>query len=418
MVEHLKKYIRGDKYMWTFIMMLVIASIIAVFSTATVLAYSQHGGDIVGTVLRHVCLLAFGVGVMIVMSNIPPKYISGWAPLALLAGIGMLVMVLAFGTSRNGSSRWLSLGIVQFQPSEFAKMALIVFVARQLALNLMNPNNALKSAGIAIVLVAGLVVLENLSTCLLIVMSCCVLLLIGRVSFYWIATAGVVVACFFALLIFLAPYPPVKNIFPRATTWRARVERFADVDDSEKTGKGDNYQAEQSKIAIAVGGINGKGPGNSQMKNYLPMAFSDFIFAIILEEFGIWGMFWIIIAYAGLMGRAVVLSRHCVKPFHTYAMLGLSFLLTIQAIINMFVAVGLMPVTGQTLPLVSMGGTSNVLTGLAFGIILSISADVNENLEKTTSSAVAQDNVQTRKSKESASEEFDEADAVTYSEDN
>ena len=203
-----------------------------------------------------------------------------------------------------------------------------------------------------------------------------------------------------ALLIALAPMKVVKSNFGRALTWRGRIERyvgspvFEPIDKAfgfersaaafdSKTGKGaDNYQANMALAAVSTGGIGGRGPGNSYLKNFLPEAESDFIFSIILEEYGLWGCLLILSAYVTILARARIVASRSRYPFHIYTIVGIAILLSIQALMNMMVGVGLMPVTGQTLPMVSMGGTSNFTTGFAYGIMLSISSTTYANMKK------------------------------------
>ncbi len=371
MRELIKRYCRGDRYIWGFIAFLLVVSLLSVYSASSVYAYQWHDGDIAGTIMRHVVCMLMGFVAIIGCCNIRPKVFYTFAGLGVIIGIIAVILVLFIGYSVNGSSRWFKVGGFTIQPSEFAKIALIVYVAKKMAQHFDKPDDSLRSILIATGAIVFFVAKENLSTALLIVMTVIVLMFIGRITIKWLG--GAVLFGVVGIVLLLVFAPMLKNTpFSRATTWSARIERFMDdTDDSNDK----NSQAVQSLTAVATGGMMGVGAGNSKMKNFLPMAFSDFIFAIILEEYGIWGGFMVIIAYVGLLGRAIVLSKSCDKVFHIYALLGLAIMITLQAAINMCVAVGLLPVTGQTLPLVSMGGSSAMFIGCALGIMLSITAE-------------------------------------------
>lgn len=408
MIELLRKYCKGDKYMWGAIVFLLLTSILSVYSSSTSMAYS-HGTDIAILIFRHGLMLVGGLVVMVAFSNLSPKYVSGFSTLALIAGlIGVSLAILGFGATVNGSARWLKVGGFTIQPSELLKMALVVYVAKQLAINNSEPKRAFWPIIVAVGISCGCVMIENLSTCLLMAMTCGILMFIGRIPVSKLVMTGVVIAVFLTFIIISAPMLKDVPGLKRAMTWRARIERYIGISDS--VGKSDDYQAEQALMAVSTGGLLGKGPGNSYMKNFLPMANSDFIFSIILEEYGIWGGFFIVISYLIIMARALLVSRQCEKAFHAYTLLGLGLLLTLQAMINMFVGVGLMPVTGQTLPMVSQGGSSNLLTGIALGIMLSITSCAEE-ASKAASQPATPNNVQAEETKEE-DELYDEAEAV------
>lgn len=396
------KYCKGDKFIWTALVMLIIASCFSVTTSVTGLAYDgRHQGDFLAVVLKHFSMLSLGVSVMIFTSNLSLRFVSGLSFVALIGSVCMVMAVYAVGVTVNGSSRWLSFAGISFQPSEFAKISLIAFLSRLLADHYSDPDKSFWKCIMAIGVVCGVILPENLSTCLLIAISSFVLLLIGRISFSKLFAVGMGAVFLVSLLLLLAPYEPVKSLVPRAATWRARVERFLPNTSGEvnATVEDNDYQANLAKAAVSTGGIVGKGIGKSFYRNNLPMASSDFIFAIILEEWGLIGLVWVILAYGMILTRVFLLSRHCPKPYHSFVMLGLTFLLTFQALINMMVAVGAMPVTGQTLPMISMGGTSNIITGLAYGIILSASEEAINNknkndavVAKTKAAVVSDDN--------------------------
>jgi cell division protein FtsW len=282
------------------------------------------------------------------------------------------MVTLIFGTNLNQASRWLSLpGInTTFQTSDLAKLALIMFVARMLSKKqekIKDFRSAFVPIVAPVIIVCGLILPANLSTAFLLFFTCVVLMFIGRINMKYILYMGLVG------LFLLGIYVGVKlnsKDQGRVGTWKARIEHF-------KSGEeGDNYQAEQAKIAVATGGIVGKFPGNSTQRNFLPHPYSDFIFAIIVEEYGLLGAVFMVFLYLLLFFRVIRFIQHSPRAFATLLAIGCCFSLVFQALINMAVAVNLFPVTGQPLPLVSMGGTSTLFTSLALGIILSVSREV------------------------------------------
>lgn len=304
------------------------------------------------------------------------KYYAGISKILMIITIPLLFYTLVFGTSLNDASRWVKIPIIglTFQTSDLAKLALITFLARMLTKKQENIKDV-KSAFIPIMgsvcVVFILIALANLSTALMLFGVSILLLIIGRISIKQIAIvcAGGVVLLMFVVL-----------LGPRRETYKSRINTFLhpELQHSDKT-----YQADQAKIALAAGGFFGKGPGNSTQRNFLPHPYSDFIFAIIVEEYGLMGALIIIVLYLVLLYRCVRIVTQSPKAFGALLAAGLSFSLTIQAFANMAVAVGLGPVTGVPLPLVSMGGTSMIFTSIAFGIILSVSRDVEENIKKS-----------------------------------
>ncbi len=365
-----EKNIKGDRIIWIVVLFLMLVSLLAVYSSTGTLAYAKQGGNTAYYVLKHFVMLLMGLGAMVFVHRIPPRYIAGFANVMMAFAVLSLLAALVMGTTTNGASRWLNLGFFSFQPSEFAKLALIVFVARYLALNQHEKDSrkAFLPIMIGIGLICGLIFRENLSTTLLLGFTCMILMFVGRIPVRYLFGVTAIGMVGIVLILLLAPH---LSFLPRAKTWRARVERFMDP---EKHGNSDsNFQSEQAKMAVATGGVIGRGPGNSYYRNFLPMAFSDFIFAIILEEYGLIGGGLVLLCYIVLMARGFNIAKRCERPFHIFLVLGITTLLVLQAFINMGVCVGIFPVTGQTLPLVSMGGTSNIFTGMAIGAILSVS---------------------------------------------
>lgn len=381
--EILSKYFKGDSVIWGVIFTLSIFSLLAVYSSTGTLAYKYQEGNTAYYIIKHFVLLAVGLGIIFITHLIPYKYYSRLSQLFLYISIFLLGITLVMGTSLNQASRWLTLPGLGFtiQTSDFAKLALIMYVARVLSLKqkkIDDFNGVFVSLILPVLLICGLILPANFSTAAILAVTSFLLMFIGRVKVKYLAGIAVVGLMAIALL-FAGAKLTGKNIW-RIGTWENRIESYVNG-----TG-GDNYQVEQSKIAIATGGVLGKGPGNSTQRNFLPHPYSDFIYAIIIEEYGFMGGAVVLFLYLFLLYRAGVIVRKSRRTFGAFLAIGLTLSLVFQAMINMGVAVHLFPVTGQTLPLVSMGGSSILFTGVAFGVILSVSRSVEKNEEFTTES--------------------------------
>ncbi len=370
----LSKYFKGDPVIWVIVIALSLFSLLAVYSSIGALAYKVHAGNTTFFLIKQGLFLLFGIGIVWGVHLIPYKIYSGLSPLLLFIALVLLPATLIVGSNLNNASRWLPLpGGFTFQTSDFAKLVLIMFIARVLSRNQNNLND-IKSAFLPIVIAVGLVCMfifpANFSTSALIFVTSLVLMFLGRIKnshLFLLIGSVIVFMSIFLLLIFTTP-----QIFPRGETWKNRIVNFGN---EEAEG---NFQAEQAKIAIANGAPFGRGPGNSIQRNFLPHPYSDFIFAIIVEEYGLLGGLVVLSLYLFLLYRAGIIVRNSQRTFPAFLAIGLAFSLVFQALINMAVAVNLFPVTGQTLPFVSMGGTSIFFTGTALGIILSISRDVQK----------------------------------------
>jgi len=371
------KTIQGDRVIWAVVIVLSIFSIIAVYSSTGTLAYKYRSGHTEYYLFKHAGILILGFGLMYLVHRIKYTYFSRISQIALFIAIPLLAYTLFFGTIIHDASRWYTLPVINisFQPSDFAKLALIIFIARLLTLkqeDIKDFKSAFVPIILPIVVVCLLIFPANLSTAVMLFLTCLILMFIGRVNFKYILSLialGAVSASLFIMVIY--KYPEVG----RFGTWKARIEAFIKARIEEA------YHVEQSKIAIATGGLLGVMPGNSDQKNFLPHPYSDFIYAIIIEEFGLVGGILILLMYLILLHRAVRIVIKCPKHFGAFLTIGLSLSLVFQALINMAVAVNLIPVTGQTLPLVSMGGTSLWFTSIAIGIILSVSRDIENDIE-------------------------------------
>ncbi len=371
-----QKYLKGDRMIWSIIILLSVVSLLTVYSATGSLAYKNQGGNTTYYMFKQLVFLITGMGLIVLVHRIPYKYFARFAVVLLYLSIFLLVITLFSGRDLNQASRWLSVpGIgISFQPSEFAKLALIFYIARVLAQNQSEEGvgfGAYKLIIIHTAIVCALIFPENFSTAVLLAVVVMAMMFLGRVPFkYLFLTAGGGSAII-AVVLFLT----MNNIvvLGRADTWSARVERFFSNDDEGVNEHSGSYQVTQSKIAIATGGFLGKGPGNSDQRNFLPHPYSDFIYAIIAEEFGLIGAIFILLAYFFLLARIGVLVNNTHRAFPAFMVLGLGLMLVSQSFINMGVAVGIFPVTGQPLPLVSMGGTSILFSCVAFGAILGVS---------------------------------------------
>lgn len=372
----LTKKIKGDKVIWVVVIMLSVISLLAVYSSTGTLAYRYQSGNTEYYMIKHFMILTFGLLLMYFAHLIKFTYYSRIFQIALYIAVPLLILTFFVGLNLNDAKRVLPLPFnLSFQTSDLAKLTLVIYLARLLTKK-QSEIKSFKSAFVPlmlpVLLVCGLILPENFSTAALLFVTCIVLMFIGRVNMtYILSLVGLGIIALVIFISVLYNMPGEKQ--GRLWTWKNRVENFVNKDASTKS----NYQVEQSKIAIASGGIIGKGPGNSTQRNFLPHPYSDFIFAIIAEEYGLLGASFIVLLYLILFFRAVKIVSKIPQNFGAFLVIGVSFNLVFQAMINMAVAVNLLPVTGQPLPLVSMGGTSIWFTSLSIGIILSVSKEIN-----------------------------------------
>ena len=376
-INSIIKNIKGDKVIWAVVILLSVYSILAVYSSTGTLAYRFKQGNTEYYLLKHLGILGLGFVLMYIAHRIPYHIYGRLSKMALIIAIPLLAYTLFYGTAVHDASRWYTLPIINIsiQPSDFAKLALIIYLAGMLAKyqnNIADIKNTIIWIILPVVLVVGLILPANLSTAAIIYGSSLIIMFVGRVRLTHLATiVGGTLLIFAILILAMKIYPEMG----RFGTWQKRIEMYLG------SGEESNYQLEQSKIAIASGGLTGKLPGNSTQKNFLPQPYSDFIFAIIIEEYGLIGGGFLVLFYMILLFRGIRIATKSENLFGALLTFGLSFSLVIQAMINMGVTVGLMPVTGQPLPLISMGGTSLWFTSIAIGIILSVSRSI-ENPEK------------------------------------
>lgn len=372
--------IRGDKVIWGVVIILSVFSVLAVYSSTTTLAYRFKQGNTEFYLLKHLSILLFGFILMYAAHKIKYVYYAKISMLAVIVAAPLLLYTLVFGEVRNEAARWTTLpGVnIMFQPSDLAKLALIMFVARMLAKKqdiIKDFKGAFLPILLPVFIICGLIMPANLSTAAILFATCLVLMFIGGVQFRYLLALGAIGIVLLSLFItFLIVSPKSSG---RLGTWQNRIENFAGGGDSDE-----NFQVEQAKIAIANGGIVGKFPGNSMQKNFLPNPFNDFIYAIIIEEYGAIGALLVLLMYLILLYRGIRIAYKAPGNFGALLAIGVTLSLIIQAFANMAVAVNLVPVTGQPLPLVSMGGTSIWFTSIAIGIILSVSKEQEEETLK------------------------------------
>jgi len=385
---------KGDKVIWALVVLLTLVSLLAVYSATGSLAYKNYKGNTEIYLFKQVAFILAGIMVIYFAHLVNYTFYSRAAKIIFLLSLPLLFYTLFFGVKMNEGSRWIRLPIINMtmQTSDLAKLALFMYLARLLSKK-QDVIKDLKKGFLPVIwpvaLTCALIAPANLSTALLLGASCLMLLFIGRVN-----TKHILMTIGIALIpiAFLVAAAVIRHksdkeemvvakksssaLTARVDTWIGRVESFIygskdDVDNGA-------YQVNQAKIAIAKGGVFGLGPGNSTTRDFLPQAYNDFIYAIIIEEYGLLGGAFIMFIYLVFLYRCIRIFKRCPFAFGAFLALGLSFTLAIQAVANMAVTVNLFPVTGVTLPLVSMGGTSFIFTCLAIGIILSVARNVEQ----------------------------------------
>ncbi len=363
--------IKGDKWIWIIALLLSTISILVVYSATGSLAYQRMGGNTEYYLFKHFFLIALSFVAMWFTHKIDYKYFSKISTIALYVCVPLLLLTWKFGLNINDASRWIKIPILNqaFQPSDLAKLSLIVYLSSYLSKHQMNIQNIKESLIFPLIwisVICLLIALTNFSSAILLLFTCLILLFISRVPFKYLLMLSVIAILAGSIALFVGQ---------RGKTVISRFENFVD-------NKNIPFQLEQAYIAVSTGGIFGKGPGKSNQKNFLPQSYSDFIYAIVIEEYGLITGFLVLILYILLLYRGLVTLINSERAFGGLLSAGLSFALVIQAMINMCVVVGLLPVTGLTLPLISMGGTSQLFTGITLGIILSVSRyndDENNN---------------------------------------
>lgn len=382
MVFSQSKIFRGDRVIWIVLLLLSLLSLLIVYSSTGALAYRQMGGNTLYFLIRQVFFIGAGLGLMLVMVNfLSVKIYSILANLLIYLSIGLLFATVAmkFAGMLEGSGRTLDLGFISFQPAELAKISLIMYTAKVLGKN-QTTKGELKKAFIKIIIhatiVCGLIFISDFSSAALLFATILTMMFVGRIPYrYMFMVIGAGIALIALIYVLADQYPQAPA---RVHTIKGRIDRFINGDPDAEIGI---TQADYAKLAIYEGGIIGKGPGHSDVSNYMAAAYNDFIFAIIVEEYGLLVGIFVLFLYLIFFFRSVVIVRRATRTFPAFLVTGLTLVLVFQAMINIGVSTGLLPVTGQPLPWVSLGGTSLLFTSIAFGCILSVSYQNQVNRE-------------------------------------
>ena len=395
MREHLDQRTRGDKYIWGLVILLSLISILVVYSATGSLAYKMYRGNTSFYLFKQIVFTLIGLLVVFGLHRVNYTVFSRVATILFILSVPLLIYTLFFGAKINEGSRWIKLPIINLtiQSSDVSKLALFMYLSRVLSKKqevIKDFKKGFLPVIIPVFIICGLIMPANLSNALLTGATSLLLLFIGRVSFkHILLTIGVaMIPIIIIISVAIATHnanegkidseKPViaesLKSWGRFGTWVNRVQDFMYAKDNEVP-----YQVQQAKIAIANGGIFvGLGPGNSQQRNFLPQAYNDFIYAVIIEEYGLLGGAFIIFIYLVFLFRCIRIFRKCPYAFGAFLALGLSFTLIIQAVANMAVNVAIVPVTGVTLPLLSMGGSSFIFTCCSIGLILSVARNVEQ----------------------------------------
>ena len=405
-MDLLKSIFKGDKVIWIIFLFLCLISITEVFSAASTLTYKS--GDHWGPITQHSIILMVGAVIVVLMHNIPYKWFQVF-PVFLLPASAILLVLVMMMERINGAARWMTFMGIQFQPSEIAKMAVIIVTAFILSKG-QDEDGAHPKAFKRIMIITGAICLliapENLSTAALLFGVVFLMMFIGRVSAKKLLvligglTSVGVIAVTFLLMTKNSDIP----FLHRFDTWRARIEKFTNDEEVPAAKFDKDAQIAHARIAVATSNVVGKGPGNSVQRDFLSQAFSDFIFAIIIEELGLVGGVIVVFLYICLLIRVGRIAKKCDRTFPAY-IIGIALLLVSQAVFNMMVAVGLAPVTGQPLPLISKGGTSTLINCAYIGMILSVSRYTAKLEEQSEHDALPTMQIET-----------DNGDESTYSE--
>jgi len=394
--EHLDQRTRGDKYIWGLVVVLSLVSILVVYSATGSLAYKSLGGNTTKLLIRQIEFTIVGLAVIFGLHRINYTMFSRIASILYAFSIPLLIYTLMYGAKINEGSRWIKLPIIHLtvQTSDFAKLALFMFISRMMSKKqdvIKDFKKGFLPIIIPVFLTCALIMPANLSNALLTGATSLLLMFIGRVSLKHIGLTIMValIPVIIIISVAVATHKSVKTsvsneevpnvaekgkVFVRFNTWVNRVQDFIYPNENEVP-----FQVEQAKIAIANGGVFfGLGPGNSRQRNFLPQAYNDFIYAIIIEEYGLIGGAFIVFVYLLFLFRCIRIFRKCPYAFGAFLALGLSFTFIIQAIANMAVSVNLVPVTGVTLPLISMGGSSFFFTCCSIGLVLSVARNVEQ----------------------------------------
>ena len=373
-ISNLKTELKGDRVIWVLISLMTLVSLLGVYSSTGSLSHKEQGGNTEYYLVKQGFIVLFGFFIMYVLHRLHYLRFHRIAPFLFIVAIPLLIFTLAFGVDINTSRRWIEIPFLgfTFQSSDFARLALILYLARTISSkqsNIKDFKSAFLPLILPVIIICFLIAPADLSTALLLFSSCIAMMFVGRVAVKYILMLVLLAIIAFSILILLGHFFPDMV---RLATWIERIREFTTDSDG-------GFQVQQSKVAIANGGFFGMGPGQSIQRNFLPSSYADFIYAILVEEYGLLGGLFVISLYMGFFFRITRLVTKSTKAFGAMVVTGLGFSFVFQAFINIAVATHLVPVTGVTLPMISLGGTSIIMNCISLGIILSVSKFVESS---------------------------------------
>jgi cell division protein FtsW len=373
-ISNLKTELKGDRVIWVLISLMTLVSLLGVYSSTGSLSHKEQGGNTEYYLVKQGFIVLFGFFIMYVLHRLHYLRFHRIAPFLFIVAIPLLIFTLLFGVDINSARRWIEIPILgfTFQSSDFARLALILYLARTISSkqsNIKDFKSAFLPLILPVIIICFLIAPADLSTALLLFSTCIAMMFVGRVAVKYILMLVLLAIIAFSILILLGHFFPDMV---RLATWIERIREFTTDSDG-------GFQVQQSKIAIANGGFFGMGPGQSIQRNFLPSSYADFIYAILVEEYGLLGGLFVISLYLGFFFRITRLVTKSTKAFGAMVVTGLGFSFVFQAFINIAVATHLVPVTGVTLPMVSLGGTSIIMNCISLGIILSVSKFVESS---------------------------------------
>jgi cell division protein FtsW len=373
-ISNLKTELKGDRVIWVLISLMTLVSLLGVYSSTGSLSHKEQGGNTEYYLVKRGFIVLFGFFIMYVLHRLHYLRFHRIAPFLFIVAIPLLIFTLLFGVDINSARRWIEIPILgfTFQSSDFARLALILYLARTISSkqsNIKDFKSAFLPLILPVIIICFLIAPADLSTALLLFSTCIAMMFVGRVAVKYILMLVLLAIIAFSILILLGHFFPDMV---RLATWIERIREFTTDSDG-------GFQVQQSKIAIANGGFFGMGPGQSIQRNFLPSSYADFIYAILVEEYGLLGGLFVISLYLGFFFRITRLVTKSTKAFGAMVVTGLGFSFVFQAFINIAVATHLVPVTGVTLPMISLGGTSIIMNCISLGIILSVSKFVESS---------------------------------------
>ena len=373
-ISNLKTELKGDRVIWVLISLMTLVSLLGVYSSTGSLSHKEQGGNTEYYLVKQGFIVLFGFFIMYVLHRLHYLRFHRIAPFLFIVAIPLLIFTLLFGVDINSARRWIEIPILgfTFQSSDFARLALILYLARTISSkqsNIKDFKSAFLPLILPVIIICFLIAPADLSTALLLFSTCIAMMFVGRVAVKYILMLVLLAVIAFSILILLGHFFPDMV---RLATWIERIREFTTDSDG-------GFQVQQSKVAIANGGFFGMGPGQSIQRNFLPSSYADFIYAILVEEYGLLGGLFVFSLYLGFFFRITRLVTKSTKAFGAMVVTGLGFSFVFQAFINIAVATHLVPVTGVTLPMISLGGTSIIMNCISLGIILSVSKFVESS---------------------------------------